>query len=88
MNSRVTVNEVTDLSGLDTEGSIFKGLLHIPASEKSKIASVSSRSAFTALLCNASEILKGFNLCLDFYIMINYRSSYTVTSDPGDGFSL
>ena len=65
MNAGVAVNEIADLAWLKSESRIFERLLHVTATEESKVTTVGSGATLTALLSNAGEILKGLDLCLD-----------------------
>ena len=86
MNAGVTVNEVADLTRLQSESRILKGLLHVAPSEGTEITPVGCGATLTALLSNTSEILKGFDLSLDLYNILSILSFLTL--DAGNSLSL
>ena len=68
MYAGVAVDEIADLARLKSECRILERLLHVTVTEESKVTTICSRTAFTALLSNAGEILKGLDLSLDPYL--------------------
>ncbi|TNV71877.1 hypothetical protein FGO68_gene7577 [Halteria grandinella] len=56
VDSRVGINESTDLSNLKGESSLFESLLHLTGAEIAEVSSLSGRTALRDLTCDALEV--------------------------------
>jgi len=56
MHPTISSNYIAHLSNLECEGGLFKWLLHLPATEYSKVSSLLMRNAVRMLSCQLREL--------------------------------
>lgn len=79
MNARISVYDATDSAFVHSEGSVFKGCLHLTSTKHSKVSILLSGSAFRVLVGNLVPVLHALDLLLELLDIVNgffLRSSY------------
>ena len=71
MDTRISVDQVTDCAYFQTKGCIFKWFLHLTWAEHAEITSICSRATFTVLSGKAFEVFSTLNLLLEILDISN-----------------
>ena len=65
MDARVSVDQATDLTNVEREGSVLESFLHLACSKHAEVSVICGGAALAEFLCNSVEVVDTLDLSLE-----------------------